>query len=87
MPAGGGRFSGTATITGTRLGGPDDVVFVAFYRDGAVVLNLEIDGIAAQTSLTAVVDNAHALPAGDYYLIVRVNGAQARTTPLLEWRP
>lgn len=87
LPAGGGRFTGTATIAGTRLGGPDDVVFVAFYRDGAVVLNLEIDGIAAQTSLTAVVDNAHALPAGDYYLIVRVNGAQARTTPLLEWRP
>lgn len=87
VAAGGGRFSGTATLNGVRLGGPDDVVFVAFYRDGAVVLNLEVTGTAAQTSLSAVVDNAHALLAGDYYLIVRVNGAQAAHAPMLGWQP
>lgn len=86
VPAGAG-FAGTATINGVRLGGPDDVVFVAFYRDGAVVLNLEVTGTAAQTGLSAVVDSAHALAAGEYYVIVRVNGAQATQAPMLEWRP
>ena len=83
----GANFTGSVTLNGQRLGGPDDAVFVAFYRDGAVVLNLEVAGTAAQTSLLATVDAAQALPAGQYYLIVRVNGAQAVATPEAPWMP
>jgi hypothetical protein len=85
-PSGPG-FTGTATITGQRLGGVDDAVFVAFYRDGTVRLNLEVSGTAAQTTLVVTIDAAHALPAGRYYLIVRVNGAQATRTPEAAWLP
>ena len=83
----GPNFIGSATLNGQRLGGVDDAVFVAFYRDGTVMLNLEVVGSVAQTALTATVDAAHALPAGRYYLIVRVNGAQAIRTPEAMWTP
>ena len=83
----GSHFTGTVTIAGERLGSPTDAVFVSFYRDGQVLLNLEVSGTAAQTSLVATVDAAHALPPGTYYLIVRVNGAQAIRTPAAAWIP
>jgi hypothetical protein len=83
----GGKLFGDVAFTGERLGGPDDAIFVAFYRNGAVVLNLEVPGTVAQTALTATVDNTHALPPGTYYLIVRVNGAQAAFTPSVDWTP
>lgn len=83
----GPNLSGSVVINGQRLGSPDDAVFVAFYRDGAVVLNLEVVGTLSQTSLTATVDGDHALPPGTYYLIVRVNGAQATRTPDAAWMP
>lgn len=85
-PSGPNLF-GDVSFTGQRLGGPDDAIFVAFYRDGTVVLNLEATGIAAQTAVTASVDAAHALPPGAYYLILRVNGAQAVHTPQIVWSP
>ena len=81
----GPRLFGAATLSGQRLGGVDDAISVAFYRDGAVVLNLEVAGTAAQTSLVATVDASHALLPGSYYLIVRVNGAQAVHTPEAVW--
>jgi hypothetical protein len=81
-----GKLSGDVSIAGQRLGGPDDSVFVAFYRDGVVALNLEAAGTLSQTSLLASVDTAHALAPGEYYLIVRVNGAQATLTPRVEWQ-
>jgi hypothetical protein len=85
-PSGPNLF-GAVTLSGQRLGGPDDAIFVAFYRNGAVVLNLEVADGAAQTTLVANVDSAHALAPGTYYLILRVNGAQARHTPPVEWTP
>lgn len=83
----GPNLFGNVTLNGERLGGVDDNILVAFYRDGQVVLNLEINGVAAQTSLQVVVSNSNALPPGIYYLIVRVNGAQAQLTPAVEWTP
>lgn len=83
----GPNLFGNITLNGERLGGPDDNILVAFYRDGQVVLNLEITGVAAQTSLQVVVNSSNALPPGIYYLIVRVNGAQAHLTPAVEWTP
>ncbi|MGH8109813.1 MAG: DUF4255 domain-containing protein [Arenimonas sp.] len=83
----GANFFGAVTLTGQRLGGPDDTIFVSFYRDGNVALNLEVVGTAAQTSLLVTVSSANALPPGTYYLILRVNSAQASATPELAWTP
>jgi len=82
---GGGTFSGDLTLTGNRLGGPLDGIFVAFWRDGAVALMLEATGSAAQTGLTVTVPAAQALPAGTYAIILRINGAQALATPQVAW--
>ncbi len=80
-----GNLFGDVTLAGRRLGGPDDAIFVAFYRDGAVALMVEATGTAAQTSLTAQVALEQALPPGDYRLILRVNGAQASVAPEVHW--
>jgi hypothetical protein len=80
-----GNLFGDVTFTGRRLGGPDDAIFVAFYRDGTVALMVEATGAAAQTSLVAHVALDQALPPGDYRLILRVNGAQASTAPEVHW--
>jgi hypothetical protein len=87
LTANGANLFGALVITGRRLGGPDDTIFVAFYREGRVVLNLEIAGSLPQVSLTATVTSAQALPPGTYYLIVRVNDAQATHTPAVAWTP
>ena len=76
---------GDLTINGRLLGGTDDSIFVAFYQDGAVALLLEATGTAAQTSLVVTVIEDQALDAGNYYIIVRVNGAQATDAPEVTW--
>lgn len=80
-----GNLFGDATFSGRRLGGPDDTVFVAFYRDGHIALMVEATGTVAQTSLVAQVTAPQALPPGDYRLILRVNGAQAIEAPEVHW--
>lgn len=80
-----GNLYGDVTFIGRRLGGPDDAIVVAFYRDGAVALMLEATGTAAQSSLVAHVALEQALPPGDYRLILRVNGAQATVAPEVHW--
>lgn len=82
---GSGNFHGDLTLTGNRLGGPNDTIFVAFWRDGDVVLMLEATGLAAQNTLTVTVPLEDALPSGIYRIILRVNGAQARVTPEVDW--
>jgi len=87
LTANGPNLFGVLTLAGERLGGPGDTIFVAFYRDGVVVRNLEIVGTAAQTSLVVTVASAIALPPGTYHIIVRVNDAQASLTPAVAWTP
>ncbi len=82
---GGGNFFGPMTLTGERLGGPDDDIFVAFYRDGEIALMLETTGIAAQNSLTVTVTIDQALPPGHYFIILRANGTQAVVMPQVNW--
>lgn len=84
-PQAGGNLSGTLTLAGSCLGGPDDQIFVGFYRDGKVALVGEPAGIAAQNSLTVTVPPAEALPPGVYILILRVNGEQAIRSPEVSW--
>lgn len=80
-----GLISGDLTLTGNRLGGTEDSIFVAFYRDGKVPLMLEATGSAAQTSLTVTVTVDDALPESEYYIILRVNGEQAIHAPRVDW--
>jgi hypothetical protein len=82
---GGGNLSGNLVLSGSHLGGPQDGIFVAFYRDGRVRLMVEAVGVAAQNTLTATVDSDHALARGSYRVILRVNGAQAPFTPEVNW--
>ena len=82
---------GDLTIDGRRLGGEDDSIFVAFYKDGNVALMLEAKGSITQTKLVVTVNDPntdtekHELTAGDYFIIVRVNGAQSVLTPQVDW--
>jgi hypothetical protein len=80
-----GGLHGDLTINGSLLGGVDDSIFVAFYRNGIVDLMLEATGTVAQTSLIVTVLEDQALPADNYFIIVRVNGAQATNTPEVNW--
>ena len=80
-----GNLSGSITLTGARLGGLDDTIFVAFYRDGAIQLLLEGMGVAAQNTLTVTVAVDDAIPPGSYRILLRVNGAQAPTMPEVDW--
>jgi hypothetical protein len=76
-------------LQGTLLGGEDDDVFVAFYRDGVVVASFDAPLIPSpdQTTLTVEIPDERGLPPGDYRVILRVNGEQARTSPLVGLTP
>jgi hypothetical protein len=76
MPDPDPRLFGTLTLTGERLGGPDDSIFVAFYGNGALRLTLEAQGTLAQTSLAVTLTDANPLEPGPYLIILRVNGEQ-----------
>jgi hypothetical protein len=86
---------GNLTVTGLLLGTWDDDVLVALSQSGTVVRFFEAPPPppAAAPALT-VVPGANqktltiagiggAMPAGDYLVIVRVNGQQARVSPMI----
>jgi len=50
-----------------------------------VVLMREATGSVAQTQLVVDVAEEHELPAGNYFIILRVNGAQSTVTPEVNW--
>lgn len=81
----GAKLRGELTLTGTRLGGPNDSIFIGFYKDGACALMLEATGVAAQNTLTATVTADQALDPGIYFIILRVNGEQAINSPAVNW--
>lgn len=83
-PSGPNLF-GDLTLTGSRLGGPDDSIFVGLYKDGKTVVLIEATGVAAQNTLTASVTIDHAIPSGIYFVILRVNGEQAINFPQVNW--
>ncbi|MES9852178.1 MAG: Pvc16 family protein [Candidatus Thiodiazotropha sp. L084R] len=73
------------SLSGTCLGGPDDNIFVNFWRDGAVAMMLEAKGVATGESLSLQVPLDAPLSTGPYQLILRVNGSQAAASPEVEW--
>lgn len=79
-----GNLSGPVTLTGEILGTDDDDIVVAFYRDGAVALSIDVvTSNATQTSLALSILPARPLAPGEYRVILRVNGQQAKNSPLL----
>lgn len=80
-----GALHGDLTLTGGRLGGPDDSIFIGLYRNGACAVLLEATGVAAQDTLTATVTLEQALQPGTYHVILRVNGEQAIDSPAVNW--
>ena len=81
-----GAFSGSFTVQGRQLGGPDGAIYAALYLNGQAQLLLEAQPGATATSATFVVSDRMALPSSpDYRVIVRVNGVQALDAPTLSW--
>lgn len=78
-----GKVTGTLNLTGVRLGGINDSIFVTFYQNGQVVQMLEATGSVLQTSISVTVTNA--LDQGVYYIILRVNAEQAQDSPEVNW--
>jgi hypothetical protein len=83
-PSGPNLF-GDLTLTGERLGGPDDTIFVGFYRNGRVEALFEASGSAAQTNLTVSLVAEQAVAPGTYLIILRVNSEQALDAPPVNW--
>jgi hypothetical protein len=84
-----GTATADVTLQGTLLGGEDDDVFVAFHRDGAVaaVFDAPLVHAADQATLTLQIPSDRGLRPGDYRVILRVNGEQARNSPVVGLTP
>jgi hypothetical protein len=80
-----GALHGDLTLTGARLGGTTDTIFIGLYRGGVCALLLEGTGVDAQDSVAATVTQEQALKPGTYHVILRVNGEQASGSPTVSW--
>jgi hypothetical protein len=85
---------GLITITGFLLGTGEDDVYAALYRASGVVQVFDdferpapAPGVPRQAELRLNIPAAKAVPPGEYRLILRVNGRQARTSPLVVLTP
>lgn len=77
-----GNLSGPIVLTGLLLGTDDDDIIVAFYREGVVARSIDvITTNADQTSLSLEITAAEPLEPGEYFVILRVNGQQAKSSP------
>lgn len=73
-------------LTGVLLGTDKDDVILAFYRNGSVVKMVDVfafPAAPAQTKLQLAMVATDALSAGDYNMILIVNGQQAPQSPLV----
>jgi hypothetical protein len=84
---------GTIDINGLLLGTPEDDIFIALYRDGKTVRFFDSPTIlptsppppptSLQQQLQVVLPSEQAVPQGEYRIIVRVNGQQAKNSPVI----
>lgn len=73
---------GNIVMTGILLGGENDDIIVALYKDGMTVKVFdEFTVTPAQSVLTLAIDQSQAVPPGKYLVILRVNGQQAKNSP------
>jgi len=77
----------TIDLGGLLLGVETDDVIVAFYRNGGVVKMFDVLTVPGapppQTVLRLTMATGDAIPAGDYNMILIVNGQQAPQSPLV----
>lgn len=78
----------TIDLTGLLLGTDDDDVIAAFYRDGSVARMFDVFTVPPgppppQTRRRLTMAGSDAIPAGDYNLVMIVNGQQAPQSPLI----
>lgn len=73
--------AGDLQITGLLLGRTEDDVLVALYQDGRVVRMFDSAATSADQKSLTVTGAAAGTAAGQYLVIVRVNGQQARRSP------
>jgi hypothetical protein len=82
---------GLLTVRGALLGTANDEVYVALYKDGKIVRMFDDfdrpGGALAQDLLRVDIPDDAPVPAGDYLVIVRVNGRQARNSPRIALTP
>ncbi len=86
--------AGSIDLTGVLLGGPQDDVFVALYKDGATVRVFDEftapppppppPPVTPQTQMRVSIPGADPIEQGVYRVILRVNGQQARTSPVVD---
>lgn len=71
------------TLTGVLLGREEDDVYAALFADAGVVQMFDAFGRPTTDQTVLVLDTpvAKAVPQGDYRVILRVNGRQARNSP------
>jgi hypothetical protein len=75
----------TLIIHGHLLGGPNDTILIEMVHESGAVFQADITGLAEQTLLEVHIPTQLALAKGVYQIILRVNGAQAPHTPLIDW--
>lgn len=79
---------GNILLTGVLLGGANDDIFIALYKDGKVVKLFDgLDKLTVtptQSTLTLAMPQADAVLPGKYRVILRVNGQQAKNSPEVE---
>lgn len=72
-------------VHGHLLGGPNDNILVEIYQQTTMVFHTDVIGLTDQTELDVQIPHYIVLPDGCYQIIVRVNGAQAPHSPLIDW--
>lgn len=75
---------GSVQLTGSLLGRASDDIFIALYRDGKVVkMYDQVTTTPTQQLLTLTINESDAVPNGEYRIIMRVNGQQAKNSPVI----
>ncbi|MGH7901621.1 MAG: DUF4255 domain-containing protein [Thermodesulfobacteriota bacterium] len=75
---------GSAQLTGSLLGRASDDIFIALYRDGKVIKMFDqVTTTPTQQLLTLTINESDAVPNGEYQVILRVNGQQAKNSPAI----
>lgn len=87
----------TLGLTGALLGTKNDDCFLALYRDGATLRLFDTftdektppppEPVPPQSAKGLVMVSTDAVPVGDYMVIYRVNGQQAKLSPIVSLGP
>ncbi|MEW6417490.1 MAG: Pvc16 family protein [Nitrospirota bacterium] len=76
-------IAGNIEMTGALLGREEDDIFVALYKDGEIVRVFDGPFTFApdQSNLTLQIEDSAPVPSGNYRIILRINGQQAKNSP------